>query len=173
MRGPFLWEEVHANGKRVQKVAPDADTKEDAVLALQREVAQVFTGENGLEQNTRDMGFRNFSQVYLQDYAMIDKKSWQTDEYRLSKLIDFFKDIELREITPSMIRKFRASILKDGIAESTTNREMALLKKMFSLAIDEGYLEHDPVKKIKMYSEHDSIRDRVLLREEEPSFYAE
>jgi site-specific recombinase XerD len=119
------------------------------------------------------MGFRNFSQVYLQDYAMIDKKSWQTDEYRLSKLIDFFKDIELREITPSMIRKFRASILKDGIAESTTNREMALLKKMFSLAIDEGYLEHDPVKKIKMYSEHDSIRDRVLLREEEPSFYAE
>lgn len=161
------------NGKRVQKAVSEAETKEEAVLTLKMEVAKLLKGKNGFEQKKQKMGFRDFARIYLQDYAITEKKSWQTDEYRLRKMEEFFKDTELREITPPMIRKFRASRLKDGIAETTTNREMALLKKMFSLAIDEDYLEHNPAKKIKMYSELDSIRDRTLLPEEEPRFYAE
>ena len=160
------------NGKRIQKAVPGADTKAEAIRVLRREISKVYRRRIGWEQDKQKMGFRDFAEIYLQDYAKTEKDSWKTDEYRLRKMKDYFRDTKLRSITPLKIREFKAVRLKEGIAKTTTNREIALLKKMFNIAIEEGYLEDNPVKKIKMFSEQDSIRDRVLLPEEEPRLYA-
>ncbi len=164
---------VNENGKRIQKVVPHAESRQEAEYALMFEVQKSFDRKFKIERRRREIGFTAFAQIYLEDYAMITKRSWKTDGYRLKNLKEFFKDIELREITPLMIQKFRAWRLKAGVSKVTTNREIQLLKKIFNVAIDESYLNENPATKIKLYSELDTVRDRVLSEEEEPALFKE
>lgn len=156
--------------ERIQKVVPHATSKSQALQTL-KEVILADLEKNDYEEK-RFTSFTAMSQHYLETYA-VSKRSYQTDEFRLRKLKEFFKDKELRKIKPSMIREYVAMRLKEGKTESTVNRELALLKKMFSLAIEDGYLEENPAKKIKKFSEYDTERDRVLSEEEEKRLLSE
>ena len=98
---------------------------------------------------------------------MTAKKSWKTDAGRLKVMKKFFRDIDLRAITPLMIERFRKSRLKVENTRSTVNRYTALLKRMFNIAIEEGFAESNPVRKVKLYSEKDTLRERILAKVEE------
>jgi hypothetical protein len=52
-------------------------------------------------------------------------------------------------------------------ALSAVNRELELLSKAFSLAIDQGLAIHNPCQKVKRFRE-DNERNRYLSDEEEP-----
>lgn len=121
--------------------------------------------QHGLEKKSQR--FSEFAQIYLEDYVKIARKNYQSDIYRLEKLKEFFEDTELRKITPLMIQRLRKSRLKIGNAKSTTNRYLALLKRMFNVAIEEDYLEKNPVNKVKLFSERDTLKERILTDEEE------
>lgn len=156
-----------SNGKRVRKVVSNAQTKEEALFALKNEVLKAFSKKRGIEPRRENIGFRAFSQIYLKDYIMLTRRNFQSDVYRLKKLTDCFQDTKLRAITPLMVERFRASRLKAGNTKSTTNRYLALLKRMFNIAVEEGYLEENPVKKVKLYSEKDNLKERILTEQEE------
>ncbi|KPJ65094.1 hypothetical protein AMJ44_11000, partial [candidate division WOR-1 bacterium DG_54_3] len=155
------------NSKRIQKALPYVQNKEEAALTLQKEVANVFNRRHGIERRRGKIKFRAFSEIYLQYYAMIVNKSWKTDAGRLKILEVFFKNTELREITPLDVERFRKSRLKAGNTKSTCNRYMALLKRMFNVAREEGYVEKNPVQKVKFYSEKDTLKERILTEDEE------
>ncbi len=95
------------------------------------------------------------------------KRSWRSDKQRLRSLETYFKDIYLDEVTPLMVQKCLAWRLKLGNAKSTANRYLALLTKMFNVAIDEAYLEKNPAGKVKLFSEKDLLKERVLNDQEE------
>ena len=162
------------NGKRKQRIVFNAQSRGDAVIAFNHKVQEVFNLLHGVKSEIKEIKFNEFADLYLRDYAMVAKESGKTDEYRLKRIKEYFKVIDdLREITPLMIQKFRAERLKEGVSKVTTNREIQLLKKMFNVAIEENYLEENPAKKIKLYSELDTVRDRVLSEEEEPRLFSE
>jgi len=81
------------------------------------------------------------------------------------------------EISPILIEKYkrdrRASKTARGTdrAPSTVNRELELLSKMFSLAIDQGLAINNPCRKVKRYRE-DNERNRYLSDEEESRLIA-
>lgn len=152
------------DGKRVQRVIKDAKNQEEAEEALRIAFIKEFSIEDGRKQH---IGFREFSEVYLQDYAMTEKKSWKTDEYRLRNLKEYFKDTDLRYINARMVRQFRAERLRKGNGEASCNRYLALLKRMFTLAIEDNYCETNPVKSVKFFSEANVKRERVLTQVEE------
>ncbi len=156
-----------ADGSRIQKVAPLAITKEEAALALKNEVAKAFTKEYEVERKKGSIGFRDFAEIYLKNYLCVERKNWRSDSYRLKKLIDFFNDTKLKEITPNQIRGFKKDRQIEGNSESTINRYLALLKRMFNVAIEDGYIDDNPVKKVKLASEKDTKRERILSMEEE------
>ncbi len=79
----------------------------------------------------------------------------------------YFRESDLRQITPMEIERFRSGLLVKGMQKSTTNRYLALLKRMFSLAIDEGLAETNPVRKVKFFSEAENLKERILTEEEE------
>ena len=56
---------------------------------------------------------------------------------------------------------------------STINRELALLKCIFSKAVDWGFAEENPVRKVKLFSEKDNTKERVLTEEEEERLLGE
>jgi integrase len=108
----------------------------------------------------------------MKNYAQKEKKSWRTDEFRLRKIKESLGDIKLTEITDSTIRDYRQQRLDEGISPLTANREMALLKKMFSYAAEKGMIGENPARKVKMFSEADTARDRVLSRDEEQRLFS-
>jgi|GEM_PF-3734550 len=81
------------------------------------------------------------------------------------------------EISPILIEKYkrdrRASKIARGTdrAPSTVNRELELLSKMFSLAVDQGLAIQNPCRKVKRYRE-DNERNRYLSDEEESRLIA-
>jgi len=157
----------NAHGERKQELVANAVHREDAVAALQKKVLAELDKRYGTERKKRKIGFKTFAESYLRDYAMVVKKSWGTDKSRMETLVNYFKDTELSKIAPSTIQRFMAWRQKEGNSKSTVNRYLALLKKMLNLAIEEGYLEQNPVTKIKFYSEKDNLKERILSEEEE------
>jgi integrase len=101
------------------------------------------------------------------DYAKGNKRSWLRDEQMLNQLTAFFgKERQFREILPADIEGFKLHRRKQ-VSGSTVNRELALLKRMFNLAIAwDDYLGSNPVKKVKFFQEI-TCGNRVLSPEEE------
>jgi hypothetical protein len=63
------------NGKRIQKALPHAQSREEAVSALQKKVTEVFDRKYRVQQKREEIGFTAFSEVYLQDYAMVEQRN--------------------------------------------------------------------------------------------------
>jgi excisionase family DNA binding protein len=156
-----------AAGKRVQRVEDGASSREEAEAALRKAVLAEFARVPGASRRKGRIMFNDFSLIFVDDYAKNVKRSWRLDKYRLGILEPFFKDIYLDEVTPLLVQKCLAWRLKSGNSKSTVNRYLALLKKMFSLAIEEGFLETNPAAKIKKSSEKDCLKERILTEDEE------
>jgi len=163
----FYLEYYNSEGKRIQLADKFVFTYGEAIISLQKKVQKEHDKLYGVDPKKESLGFSEFAQTYLKDYIMTARRNYRPDICRLKKLKEFFEDTELRKITPLMVEKLRASRLKIGNTKSTCNRYLALLKRMFNLAIEEGYLEKNPVSKVKLYSEKDTLIERILTDEEE------
>jgi len=167
------YEKVNGRRRRIRKVIPGAMCREEVVLVARKRAGEAFKREHGLKNRKKDIGFCSFSKIYLEGYIMNSRRNWASDGYRLKKLTEFFKDVELGHITRSMVEKSRDSRRKAGNSESTVNRYLALLKKMFNFAIEEGYLEQNPMRGVRLHSERDTIKDRILTEAEESRLLSE
>jgi excisionase family DNA binding protein len=155
-----------AKGKRIQKVAGEAITIRDAIQALKQEVLRAFNEK--FEPKIKKISFSDFSKVYLQNYVQVKRRNWMSEKYRLDALNAHFKDnLDLRGITPMAIQGFIKARQTIGNAGSTVNRSLALMKHLLNKAIEEGFLENNPVQKVKFFSEKENRIERVLTREEE------
>ncbi|BCS55609.1 site-specific integrase [Geobacter sp. SVR] len=106
-----------------------------------------------------------FAKEHYLPYAQQHKRSWQDDESKLRREIGAaMGKIPLPEITTRDVMQLHAAINKK-LSASTANRYLALLSRLFSLAIQWGYLERNPVKGVKKYKEADP-RHRYLTGEE-------
>jgi excisionase family DNA binding protein len=159
-------------GKRIQRVAVNAQTAEEAGLALQTEVKKAFDRAQGVKEKKRIV-FNDFAPLYIDNYAKPNKRSWRCDDYCIkAHLKPYFGKLDLGTITPLDVERFRAQRLEAGIKKSTSNRELALLKRMFHLASDWGYSADNPVAKVKLFSERDNLKERVLTADEETKLLA-
>jgi len=175
-KGKIRWylDYREASGKRIQKVVLLASTKEEAEFALRDEIRKVFDHEYRVRREKKRIKFKDLAEDYLENYAKVNKKSWKDDYYRLrSSIIPYFGEIELSEITPLMIEKYKAKRLKEKISRSTVNREISIIRKMFNLAIDWKMSEENPVSKIRFFSEKDTLKERILDPEEEDKLLCE
>ena len=93
------------------------------------------------------------------------------DQTVYSRLLPRFGDKLINTVTPGMIEDYREQRRRESGYQGTTikvatiNRDLALLKHLFSFALREGWLERNPVKLVKLEKENNA-RDRVLSPEE-------
>jgi integrase len=106
------------------------------------------------------------------EYAKGNKRSWLRDQQMLKQLTNFCgSERQIGEIIADDIEGFKLHRRKE-VSGSTVNRELALLKRMFNLAIDwDLYLGSNPVRKVKFFQEINT-GFRVLSKEEEKKFLA-
>ena len=87
------------------------------------------------------------------------------------KLVPLLGDRLITTITPGMIEEYRATRRKEpgcngvSVKVATINRDLALLKHLFSYALRENWLERNPVRHVKLEKENNA-RDRVMTPEE-------
>lgn len=157
-----------AKGKRIQKLAVHASSPEEAQQALRNEVLKEQNRACGVKVVDQEFTFKQLSQMYLEDYAKHNKTSWRDDRYRLdANMTPVFGDYILGDITSHHVERYKGKRLSDGVTRSTVNREITILKKMFNLAIDWGLASHNPVTRVRLFSENDTQKERILTYAEE------
>ena len=107
-----------------------------------------------------------FGERYM-EYAKANKRSWLRDEQMLKHLGEFFgTERQLADITAADIEGYKLR-RKAKVSGSTVNRELALLKRMFNLAISwDLFLDLNPFRKVKFFREV-NLGLRVVNPEEE------
>lgn len=71
----------------------------------------------------------------------------------------------LRQVLPGDIERYVASRVR-AVAPATINRELAFLKRLYNVAINDGLIDTNPVKRVKFFKENNR-RVRWLSDEEE------
>lgn len=162
-RGQVWWIDFcDQNRRRVQESSHSSNRRDaEALLTLRK--AEIL---RGVYKRPVKITFEAFGARYM-EHAKINKRSWLRDQQMLEHLREFFgSERELGEITPAEIEGYKLH-RRASVSGSTVNRELALLKRMFNLAITwDLFLDSNPVRKVKFFREFNT-GVRVLSPEEE------
>ncbi|ALO36137.1 hypothetical protein CMT41_16415 [Colwellia sp. MT41] len=80
---------------------------------------------------------------------------------RYKRVDESFGSMELSKVTKPLVEDFLHQLTVDGLKPATVNRYRALISRMFSYAIELGYVEHHPCRNIKKLLEN-NILTRIL-----------
>jgi len=140
-----------------------AEAKQRAIDAK----ALLDRGINPNDEGDRVRGMPTFEQhakEYL-EFAEQYKRSANSDESKLRLyLIPHFGSRRLCDISYRDIQTYHVS-LSSKLAKSTANRHLALLSKMFSLAVKWEHIEKNPCKGVDKFKE-DNQKNRFLSEDE-------
>lgn len=144
-------------------------------MAKQQEAkikTDLMMGRIKSERESSSMTFQALARTYLSSPTVQKHTTYPWKKAIIEKrFLPFFGKLSLNEISPLKIEKFREQRLHDPgngdttLKTATINRNLALLKAIFSLALREGWIERNPVSLIKLEKEN-NVRDRVLEPEE-------
>jgi integrase len=168
--------DYQVDSHRVRKVVKGAKTRAEAVKVLNVEVADAMRGQYPFYR--ANIGFFEMCELFLEKYSKPKKKSWKkADRVYIRNLKEYFGDIKLLKISPLKIEEYKINRLKEGVKKkgakkkklenSSLNRELSCLRKIFNKAIDWGYAVDNPMKKVDFLPEDESYRNRVLSEDEE------
>ena len=164
-RGGVFWIDFYdQKRKRIQESSHSSNWR-DANTLLTLRKAEVI---RGVYKQPVKITFGEFGNRYM-EHAKTNKRSWLRDQQMLEHLDFFFgQERPLTELTPVEIEGYKA-YRRAKVCGSTVNRELALLKRMFNLAITwDLFLGANPVRKVKFFREFNTGL-RVLTLEEEKS----
>lgn len=159
------------NKKRIRRFG--GYTKEQARNTLAKLRLEKLDERLGFKKPEKpDVPFDEFSKEFIELHSKLHKRSWKRDEASLKNLKPFFKGKMLGEIGPELVENYKAkrkaatTRRKTHITEATINREIALLKTMFSKAVEWGRIENNPLSKVKKFRENHQKHMRILSDEE-------
>ena len=140
-----------AHGSRVREVIGPSKTLAKSVLARRR----VELAEDRFEFRTRKKPptMEEFCETYLK-YAQQNKRSWKRDEGVMKKVRAFFPAKRIDKLTAWDVERYKSKFT-ETISKASVNRELAILKRMLSLAIAWGVIESNPAAKVKLFKEEE------------------
>ena len=139
-------------------------------LLAQREAEweqKKYLDEIGESEQQVHYTFAELVSWYLGLPVAKNKRSYDKDVQRSRYLLDYFGSMRADKIKPSMVESFQHEMLGRKTRRgkpykpATVNRMLALLKRIFNLAIREDMVLKNPCWKVSMLPENNE-RDRVL-----------
>ena len=91
-----------------------------------------------------------FGKIFLDNYSKIHVTGWEKSDkvYIESILGPYFGEYQLRDINVLLVDKYKRMRLEKGIQESSINRELSMLRKVFNKAIAWQLMESSPIDKV-------------------------
>jgi len=151
-------------------------------LGAAKDKLKILEGENVKEKDfdkesrTQGMTLSEWGQLYFKSKVAPDKRSVERERRSFAKLEGSFGKLPLKEITRSRVMEYQAKrsqepIVRRGkavtgskIAFPTINRELAFLRYLLNLAVDDGIIETVP--RMKLQSEKSRKRNRIASEDE-------
>lgn len=120
----------------------------------------------------RSVSFEKFAKEVFLPYAEQNRKRHSQDERVVKTFIEFFRGRALQEIPPMLIEQYKRKAAQTDTPKktkpkaSTINQKLAVLHRIFSLAVENGYIAQNPVSNVKRLKEAER-RERVMTYDEE------
>lgn len=171
--------EVMINGQRYHRGIPEATCEKDANKYLTIFKADLLRGKLDLAESIGRKPFSLIADNYI-EYANNNLASKGSTIGMAERFKSLWKNKRISEITPELIEKYKKIRLntvyhtkttKDGeiekkISPATINRELGVLSKIFSIAIENKYAKENPVEHVSKLKVPNKL-ERHLTPEEE------
>ena len=141
-RGSVYWISYYHRGKEFRE-SSESDNESTAKKLLKKRIGEVVQGRfRGANQER--VTFDDLAKALLSDYQINGRRSVRSARLSISHLRKFFGFDHAVDITTDRIKAYAADRQKAKAANASINRELAALKRMFSLAVEDGRLSHSP-----------------------------
>ncbi|MCP4219452.1 MAG: site-specific integrase [bacterium] len=170
------WVDYRVNGKRIRKCV--SRRKKDAEEYFDKIRDDIRQKRYPVRKDERIL-FQDFASRYLLLHST-QKKSFATDSSLIKNLVEFFGKSAISEIAIDTIclidqykAKRRQAKVRIGkkhpkgkpISTTTINRELGLMRHMFTKAVDWGYLSTNPLLGINMMYREDPTENILNVTE--------
>jgi integrase len=161
-RGEVWWAQVRFEGKR-SRFSTDTSDEVEARKILRAKIKESHKGTLRAEgQPTFDELIANL----VANYAANGHKSLRYRDDRPtvgdSRLREFFAGEKISRITTSRLRDFVLYMQEQGLTNATVNRSLALLRRAFKIAVEDGRVAKASVPHFPMVSEAGNARKGFL-----------
>jgi len=153
-RGSVYWIAYCYRGKE-HRESSRSDSEAQARKLLKRRLGEAGTGRLVGPSEER-LTFDDLSKMLLTDYEINGKRSVESVRLSLRHLREFFGLDRALDITADRVAKYVRERQKEGAANGSINRELAALKRAFTLATRAGKLGSAPY--IPLLEENNSRR---------------
>lgn len=131
-QGKVWWMQYYRNGKREQESSKSSSKWEAKRLLKQREGDVANDKDPGARRLLSKVVFEDLVKVLEENYKLKNRKRTRTGH-----LEKFFEGMRVVDITTTKINKYINYRRSEGKADSTINRELSALKRMFNLGARE------------------------------------
>lgn len=139
-RGPIYWIAYYHRGKEFRD-SSCSDSEKEARRLLKKRIGEVGTGRfTGVREER--VTFEDLANSLLTDYRVNRRRSLRSAGLSIGHLRRFFGLERAIDITTDRVKTYAASRQQEGAANASINRELAGLKRMFSLALPARRREH-------------------------------
>jgi integrase len=142
----FLWLQYYVSGQQI-RVSAKTDSEKKARALLRKKVGAVA---NGIVQDSRSLKYEDLRTSYMDDYVTNKKKSLRHDRKGVAylesvrRLDSFFEKFRAVDINTDLMRRYQREQQAAGLSDSSINRALASLRKMFTLAQRENKIKNLP-----------------------------
>lgn len=151
------------NGK-IKRISVRANNYNLAEKILNKKKAEIAENKFLDIKKEKLILIEDIAKLFLEKHSKVFKKSFKKDISRVNVILKYFRGKYLQHITVDCLNEYVLT-KKDKVKTATINRELACLKTIFNKAIEWGYANENPVRKVKLLPEN-NMRIRYLEKEE-------
>lgn len=162
-------------GKRYHKAIPEASCQKEAEEYLMILKGKILAGESIITKNRGKMAFTDLTEIYMK-YSRAKKSSSNSDDAHIKRFEKFFQRKQIRSIKAYDIEEFLEYCKKvkkqngKPLSNTTINKGLEILKKMFNIAIDNDLIEKNPCKGVTKLKQKQHVIRYLTVDEEKRLF---
>ena len=159
-RGKFFWFSITYQGERIQE-SLKTDNRKLAEKLYAKVLTDIVEGRYFETAKAKTIQFQAMTDKYLKEHAH------SRDTLTVNTLMMFFSGYMIAQITTKAIAEYRNMRLKT-VKPATVYQELALLRRMFNVAIKEWeWFKDNPVSRLSFSVGNRNARVRWLTMEED------
>ena len=159
------------DSKNADRACKGATNRKEALQYEAIVKSELMKGNLGIIENKKQPRLKEAVDLYLQ-YSKTNKKSFKSDLTLTKHIMNFFQNIDLIEITPTLVEDFKQYLANDlNLKNATINRHLEALSKIFNICISNKLIDKNPLQNVKKMKKN-NYKIRFLSKDEEKRLFA-